>query len=74
MTLRRRLIRIWDDNIKMNLRRTGCGYKGCVRTIQGREQWRDFAKKRITNFGIVTPCVQFGSSSQGVYTPTLTHA
>jgi hypothetical protein len=47
MTLRWRFIFIWDDNIKMNLKGTGCGYKGCVRAIQGMKERRVLVNQRL---------------------------
>jgi hypothetical protein len=40
--LLRRPRRVWEDNIKMNLREMGTDGANWIRMIQDRVQWRDF--------------------------------
>jgi hypothetical protein len=35
-----RLRRRWEDNIKMDLQKVGCGYTGWIELAQDRDRWR----------------------------------
>ena len=51
-------MRIWVDNIRMDLQELGCGYMDWIGLAQDRDRWRTLVSA-VMNLGVSVKCGEF---------------